>query len=57
MSARYLRIGILSRRQLSTTERMAATRGPACSLPMWIQFALPTAIGRIEFFGEVGAQL
>jgi hypothetical protein len=25
------------------------TRGPACSLPIWIQFARPTAIGRIEF--------
>ena len=34
---RYSRIGILSRRQVSTTETMAATRGPACSLPMCIQ--------------------
>jgi len=36
----YSRTGILSRRQLSTTERIAATRGPACWLPMWIQFFL-----------------
>ena len=27
-----------NRRQLSTTERIAATFGPACGLPMWIQF-------------------
>jgi hypothetical protein len=25
-------------RQFSTTERIAATPGPACWLPMWIQF-------------------
>ena len=36
--ARYSRIGIFSRRQLSTMDRMAATFGPACWLPMWIQF-------------------
>jgi hypothetical protein len=28
---------------------MAATRGPAFSLPTWIQFLRPIAIGRIEF--------
>ena len=28
---------MLSRRQVSITETIAATRGPACSLPMWIQ--------------------
>jgi hypothetical protein len=31
---RYSRIGILSRRQLSTIETIAATRGPASSLPL-----------------------
>jgi hypothetical protein len=29
---------MLSRRQVSMIETMAATRGPASSLPMWIQF-------------------
>jgi len=47
--ARYSRIGIFSRRQLSTMERMAATLGPACRLPTWIQFFRPRATGRIEF--------
>ena len=28
---------------------MAATFGPACALPTWIQFLRPTAIGRMEF--------
>ena len=37
MEQRYSRIGIFSRRQVSTTETIAATRGPACSLPMCIQ--------------------
>ena len=36
--ARYSRIGTFSRRQLSTMDRMAATFGPACWLPTWIQF-------------------
>jgi hypothetical protein len=31
----------LNRRQLSTTERIAATFGPACGLPMCIQFFRP----------------
>jgi hypothetical protein len=44
-----LRAGILSRLQLSTTDRMAATRGPACWLPMCIQFLRPSATRRIEF--------
>ncbi len=35
-SWRQSRIGILSRLQLSTTERIAATGGPACWLPMAI---------------------
>src|SRR5437773_9224508 len=39
----------LSLRQLSTTDRIAATFGPACGLPMWIQFFRPRATGRIEF--------
>ena len=30
-------------------KRMAATFGPACGLPMWIQFFRPRATGRIEF--------
>jgi hypothetical protein len=38
-----------SLRQLSTTERIAATLGPACGLPMWIQFFRPRATGRMEF--------
>jgi len=29
---------MFSRLQLSTIEMIAATRGPACGLPMWIQF-------------------
>jgi len=37
------------RRQLSTTERIAATFGPACGLPMCKQFFRPRAIGRMEF--------
>ena len=28
---------------------MAATFGPACALPTWIQFLRPTTTGRIEF--------
>jgi hypothetical protein len=28
---------------------MAAIFGPACALPTWIQFRLPTAMGRMEF--------
>ena len=47
--ARYSRNGIPSRRQLSTTDRMAAALGPASSLPTWIQFLRPTTTGRIEF--------
>ena len=38
LSARYSLTGILSLRQPSTTERIAATRGPACTLPTWFQF-------------------
>jgi hypothetical protein len=39
----------LIRRQVSMIERIAATFGPACGLPTWIQFFRPTAIGLIEF--------
>src|ERR1700686_558527 len=46
---RYSRTGICSLRHVSTIEMMAATRGPACSLPTWIQFLRPIATGRIEF--------
>jgi hypothetical protein len=35
---RQARTGILSRRQVSTIETIATTRGPASLLPMWIQF-------------------
>jgi hypothetical protein len=37
-SSRYCRMGTPSRRQLSTIEKIAATFGPAFSLPIWIQF-------------------
>ena len=47
--ARYSRMGIPRRRQLSVTDRMEATRGPAVGLPMWIQFFLPIATPRMEF--------
>jgi hypothetical protein len=40
---------IFIRRQLSTTDRIAAIFGPACALPIWIQFRRPRATGRIEF--------
>jgi len=49
MSARYFFTGAPSRRQDSTTERIAATLGPAFTLPTCSQFFLPSAIGRIEF--------
>jgi hypothetical protein len=47
--ARKSRNGGLNRRQLSTTERIAAVFGPACELPIWILFLRPRATGRIEF--------
>ena len=37
------------RRHVSMSDRMAATLGPACGLPTWIQFFRPKATGRIEF--------
>jgi hypothetical protein len=39
-SPRYLRMGMLRRRQLSTTEKMAAIFGPASLLPRCSQFFL-----------------
>ena len=36
-------------RHLSTTERIAASFGPACGLPMCNQFFRPRATGRMEF--------
>ena len=39
-SPRYFRMGMLSRRQLSTTEKMAAIFGPASLLPRCSQFLL-----------------
>ena len=47
IEAKYCRKGTLSRRQLSMTERMAATFGPAYSLPAWIQFFRPSVMGRM----------
>jgi len=46
---RYLRRGMLSRRHVATIDTIAATRGPASLLPMWIQFLRPSATGRIAF--------
>ena len=46
---KYSRTGTFSLRQLSTTERIAATFGPACGLPMCNQFFRPRATGRMEF--------
>lgn len=39
----------MSRRQLSTTERIAATRGLAALLLIWIQFFRPKATPRMKF--------
>jgi hypothetical protein len=46
---RQSRTGILSHRQVATTEMIAATRGPASLLPTWIQFLRPRATGRMAF--------
>jgi hypothetical protein len=46
---KYSRTGSFNLRQLSTTERIAATFGPACGLPMCNQFFRPRATGRMEF--------
>jgi len=40
---------MFSRRQVSNTDRIAATFGAASWLPTWIQFFLPSTTGRIEF--------
>ena len=34
-------------------DRIAATFGPACRLPTWIQFFRPNATGRIEFSAKL----
>src|SRR5437870_6035692 len=47
-AARYSFTGTSSRRQDSTTERIAATLGPDWALPTCSQFFLPSATGRIE---------
>ena len=49
MSSRYSFSGARNRRQDSTTERIAATLGPASGLPTCSQFLRPRATGRIEF--------
>src|ERR1039458_42396 len=48
-AARYSRTGIMSRRQVSTIERIAVTRDPAFSCPVWVQLRRPIATGRMEF--------
>lgn len=49
-AARHPCTGISSRLQVfTTTDRIAATCGPACGLPTWIQFFRPTATGPVEF--------
>jgi len=57
--ARYSRTGSAKRRQVSTIERMLATRGPASLLPMWIQFfLLCTCVHNRKnwlFFGDADA--
>jgi hypothetical protein len=45
-SAKQPRTGSFNLRQLSTTERIAATLGPACGLPMYIQFFRPRVDGK-----------
>jgi hypothetical protein len=50
---KYSRTGISSHRQVSTTEMIAATRGPASLLPTCIQFLRPSATGRIAFSAKL----
>src|SRR5712691_8442528 len=52
-AVRYSFTGAPSRRQDSTTERIAATFGPACTLPTCSQFLRPKATGRIEFSAKL----
>jgi len=56
-AARYSRMVKLSLRQLAAMERMAATLGPACSLPRCTQFLWPIAMGAHGVVGPVVAQL
>ena len=51
--SKYCRTGIPILRQLSTTDKIAATLGPASTLPTWIQFFLPNTAGRIEFSAKL----
>ena len=44
-------MGMLKRRQLSATEKMAAIFGPASLLPRCNQFFLPIAIGLLVWLG------
>ena len=55
-AAKYSRTGMFLRRQVSTTERMAATLGPACWLPMWIQFFATERHRAHGIFGEIVAE-
>jgi hypothetical protein len=49
ISNKYSVNGAPIRRHDSTTERIAATLGPDCTLPTCSQFLRPSASGRIEF--------
>jgi hypothetical protein len=53
---KYSRTGTFSLRQVSTTDRIAATFGPACGLPMCNQFFRPRATGRMEFSAKLVAK-
>jgi hypothetical protein len=46
-------IGRPSRRQLPTTERIAATRSSACSVPIWVQLRRLMTTGRTGFFANL----
>ena len=46
------RTEIFNRRQLSTTERIAATFGPACGLPMCIQILPPQTLEELVLGGQ-----
>src|SRR5580700_4301253 len=54
---RYSRTGICSLRQVSTIEITAATRGPACSLPTWIQFFRLWKAFHKKNYGQLVGQL
>src|ERR1044071_2130693 len=48
-ASRYSLAGTPNRRQDSITDNIAATLGPACTLPTCSQFLRPSATPRIEF--------